>query len=76
VNGRASTWFRATQVRHEGRIRAGSVNQDMTFLEADLNLNDEIDTAYRSKYHRYAAHIVNSIVSPKARSATIKLEPR
>jgi hypothetical protein len=24
VNGRPSTWFRETQVRHEGRIRAGS----------------------------------------------------
>ena len=38
--------------------------------------NDQIDAAYRAKYHRYAASIINSIVSAAARSATIKLVPR
>ena len=35
-----------------------------------------VDAAYRTKYHRYAAGIVSSVVSPEARSATIKLVPR
>ncbi len=74
--GRTSAWFRATQVRHEGHIQAGGVEKDVTFVDADPHINDEIDAAYRDKYRRYAANIVGSIVTPKARSATIKLVPR
>jgi hypothetical protein len=77
VNGRTGAWFRGTQVRHEGHIRAGGVYKDVTFVEeADLDISDQIDAAYCTKYHRYAASIINSIVSPMARSATIKLIPR
>ncbi len=77
VNGRTSAWFRGVQSRHEGQIRAGGVEKDVTFVEeADPGLNDQIDVAYRSKYRRYAPGIINSIISPEARSATIKLIPR
>ena len=76
VNGRTSAWFRGTQVRHEGHIQAGGVSKDVTYVEADPALNDQIDAAYRTKYRRYAASIVDTIVSPEARSATIKLVPR
>jgi hypothetical protein len=76
VNGRTGAWFCGTQVRHEGHIWAGGVEKDVTFVEADHNLNDQIDTAYRAKYRRYAANIIGTIVSPEARSATIKLVPR
>ena len=76
VNGRTGTWFRGTQVRREGRIWAGGVEKDVTFVDADPGLNDQIDAAYRTKYRRYAASIISSVVSPKARSATIRLAPR
>ena len=77
VNGRGSDWFRGVQTRHEGHIRAGGVEKDVTFVEElDPNINDQIDAAYRVKYRRYAASIINSIVSQAARSATIKLAPR
>jgi hypothetical protein len=77
VYGRTSAWFRGTQVQREGRIWAGGVEKDVTFVEeADPDLNDQIDAAYRTKYRRYAASIIRSIVSPEARSATIKLVPR
>jgi len=75
VNGRTASWFRGTQVRHGGRIQAGGVDKDVTFVDASPDLNDQIDAVYRSKYRRYAASIINSIVSPTARSATIKLIP-
>ncbi len=75
--GRTSAWFRGVQARHEGHIRAGGVDKDVSFVDvSDSDLNDPIDAAYRTKYRRYAASIVNSIVSPEARSATIKLVPR
>ena len=76
VNGRTSAWFRGTQDRHEGHIRADSVEKDVIFVDAAPDLNDQIDAAYRTKYRRYAASIIRSIVSPEARSTTIKLVPR
>ena len=77
VNGRTGAWFRGTQERHEGRIWAGSVQKDVTFVEEAVpTINDQNDAAYRTKYRRYAANIISSVVSPEARSATIKLVPR
>ena len=76
--GRGSAWFRGVQVRHEGRIRAGGVEKDVSFGDAgaDPNLNDQIDTAYRTKYRRYEETYVKPVVSPEVRSTTIKLVPR
>jgi hypothetical protein len=76
VYGRTSAWFRGTQDRHEGHIRAGGVDKDVLFLEADDEVNDKLDAAYRTKYHRYSARFVDPVVSLEARAATIKLVPR
>jgi hypothetical protein len=77
VYGRGSAWFRGTQVRHEGHIRAGGIDKDVTFVEeSDPDMPEHIDAAYRTKYRRYATSIINSIISLEARSATIKLVPR
>jgi hypothetical protein len=76
VNGRTSAWFCGTRVRHEGHIEAGGVAKDVTFVDADPGINDKLDAAYRTKYRRYAASIINSIVTPKARSTTMKVVPR
>jgi hypothetical protein len=74
--GRAGGWFLATQVRHEGHIRAGGVDKDVTFADADPDLDDQIDAAYRDKYRRYGPSIIGGVVNPGARAATIKLVPR
>jgi hypothetical protein len=76
VNGRTSDWFRGTQRRHEGRVRAGGVEKDVAFVEADRDGEDRIDAAYREKYQRYAKNIVDTTLTPDARSATLKLVPR
>jgi len=76
VRGPTSAWFRGTQERHDGRIRAGGVEKDVTFVDADHDIDDELDAAYRAKYRRYAGSILNSVLTPQARSATIKLVPR
>jgi len=77
VYGRDSSWFLGTQARHEGHIQAGGVSKDVTFVEeSDPRVHEQIDTAYRTKYRRYAASIINSTLTPEARSATIKLVPR
>jgi hypothetical protein len=74
--GRAGGWFPATQVRHRGHIRAGGVDKDVAFADADPDLNDQIDAAYRDKYRRYGPDIIGGVVNPAARAATIKLVPR
>jgi hypothetical protein len=76
VNGRTSDWFRGTQRRHEGRIRAGGVDKKVTFVEAAADLEARIDDAYRRKYRRYAKSIVDSTLTPHARSAALKLVPQ
>ena len=76
VRGRKGYWFRSTQERHEGRIRAGGVQQDVAFVDAGRDIDDEVDAAYQAKYRRYAGSILNSVLTPEARSTTIKLVPR
>jgi hypothetical protein len=76
VKGSSGHWFRGTQERHEGRIRARGVQQDVTFVDAGHDTDDEVDAAYRAKYRRYAGSILNSVLTPEARSTTIKLVPR
>ena len=79
VGGRTAAWFRRAQARHEGHVRAGGVDKDVTFVEVDANpgsLDDQIDAAYRAKYGRRYPSIVPSIVRPEARPAILKLVPR
>ncbi len=74
--GRTSTWLRGTQVRHEGHIQAGGVEKVVNFVDADRDIDDQIEAALRTKCRRYAASLINYTVNPEARSATIKLVPR
>jgi hypothetical protein len=72
--GHGGAWFRVAQLNHEGRIRAGGIEKNVTFVEEnDPGINDKIDTAYRTKYRRHGAQYVNAMVAPEARATTIKL---
>jgi hypothetical protein len=73
--GRGGAWFRGAQERHEGHIQAGGVEKDVTFVEeADPDINDQIDAAYRTKYRRYPQYVAPMLVA-EVRSTTIKLVP-
>ena len=75
VNGRGSGWFRGVLVQHEGRIRAGGVEKDVTFVEvSDPAVIEQVDDAYRAKYHRYPQYVAPMLV-PEARTATVRLVP-
>jgi hypothetical protein len=75
--GRNGSWFRAAQVRHQGRIRAGGVEKDVVFApENDAGINDEIDATYRTKYRSYSAQYVDPMVAAGARGTTMKLVAR
>ena len=76
VNGRTSAWFRGVLARHAGRIWAGGVEKDVTFVEeGDPGINDQIDAAYLAKYRRYPQYVAPMVV-PTSQAATIKLLPR
>jgi hypothetical protein len=74
VNGRSASWFRRAQDRHEARISVVGVTKDVRLVETGED-TDAIDAAYRTKYRRYAARIIDSIISPQAGAATLKLVP-
>ena len=52
------------------------MRKDVTFAAPEDGIDEELDAAYRAKYRRYSASIVNSVLTPQARSATVKLVPR
>lgn len=71
--GRAAHWLRGVQVRHEGQIRAGGVVKQVACVEeTDPRVNDQIDTAYRTKYRRYPQYVA-PMLTPEVRATTIKL---
>jgi hypothetical protein len=76
VNGPDAAWFRGTQVQHEGHVRGGGIDRDVTFVDAPHDVDDALDAAYRAKYGRYPTNIVDSIVTPQARSTTLEVVPR
>jgi hypothetical protein len=76
VRGSGGHWFRGTQETHQGQIRAAGLQQDVTFVDADHDIDEAVDAEYRAKYRRYAGSILNSVLTPAARSSTLKLVPR
>jgi hypothetical protein len=75
VDGPDSAWYRGALQRHQGHISAGGVEKDVDFVDADHEIDDEIDDTYRAKYSYFPTGL-NHIVRPAARSTTLKLVPR
>ena len=75
--GRAGAWFRIAQARHEGQIRAGGVERDVTLVEeTDAGINNQVDAEYRTKNGRYSSEYLDPMVADEARATTMKLIPR
>jgi len=73
--GPANPWYRRARASGSGRIRAGGVEQDVTFAGADDGVQEDIDSAYHAKYDRYGPGIVGPVVGPDAHKLTIRLVP-
>lgn len=71
-NGR----FRRAKASGEGRIRAGGVERDVAFEETEHSVDADLHAAYHAKYDRYGASMVETVVSPEAARATLRLAPR
>jgi hypothetical protein len=76
INGRNAGWFSGVQEHHAGHIQAGGIDSDVTVEDAGHELDDRLDAAYRAKYGRYPESVVGTVVTPAARSTTLKLTPR
>jgi hypothetical protein len=74
--GPDGSWFRNARASRRGHILAGGVSKNVTFAEArDSALNDQIDSAYRTKYGRYSPAYVGPMVAAEVRATTIRLVP-
>ena len=73
--GPGSAWFRGVKDSHHGKIRAGVIEREVTFIDTDdPSINAAIDVRYRAKYGD--SGYVTPMVTEPARSTTIKLVPR
>ena len=73
-NGRNSSWYQAAVRQKAGRIIAVGVTKDVLFEPIEGPNSDAIDDAYRAKYHN--SPYLSSMVSERARAATVKITPR
>ncbi len=73
--GTAGGWYRAAHATHQGHVRAGGLERDVTFEDAPDDVDDAVDAGYRQKYGRYSGY-VEPMVAAQARATTLKLVPR
>jgi hypothetical protein len=74
--GPETGWYRRARASGVGRIRAGGVERDVTFADADGAAQGDIDAAYQDKYGRYGRGIVNTVVGEQVHPLTIRLVPQ
>lgn len=74
--GPDNPWYRRAKASGAGRIRAGGIERDVSFADAEPETYGAIDAAYYAKYDRYGSAIVGTVVGPAAAPLTIRLIPR
>lgn len=78
VRGIEGTWYRHVRETDRAHVTARALNADVNVEDAgtDVALAKRLDTAYRTKYQRYAQRIVDSVLTPAAKASTLRLTPR
>jgi hypothetical protein len=76
AHGPDNPWFRRAKASGTGRIRAGGLERDVTFGDADPGARAAIDAAYHAKYDSYGPAIVNPVVGAQTAPVTIRLLPQ
>jgi hypothetical protein len=74
--GSRSAWHRIARESGRARISAAGAETDITVEDADKRVLDQVDTAYREKYGRRYASIVDTTNDPEHRATTLRLLPR
>jgi hypothetical protein len=73
-NGQASRWYQAAMRQKAGRITVAGLMKEVAFESVEGPINDRIDDAYRAKYH--GSPYLNPMIGARARSATVRINPR
>jgi hypothetical protein len=77
-NGKNSRWYKAALKQKAGRIIAAGITKEVTFEPVDDNadgqINNRIDEAYKSKYK--GSSYLNPMITGAARMATVRIKPR
>jgi hypothetical protein len=76
VKGRSGTWFQGALAAGQGQIRAGGIERDVAFEEADPEVHAPVTAAYHEKYDRYGPSVVGTVVSADSAASTLRLVPR
>ena len=74
--GPENRWFVRAKRSGAGRIRAGGVERDVTFVDAAGERPAELDAVYHKKYDRYGPRIVATVVGQRVADLTLRLVPR
>lgn len=74
-NGHTSRWYGSALSHHAGRITAGGVGKDVSFVPIDeASLNARIDDAYRAK--SAGSPYLPPIVTDRVLASTMRVDPR
>ena len=73
AGGPERPWYRHASASGTGRLRAGGIERDVTFGDADPAIHEAADSAYHTKYDRFGPGPVSSVTGPNAHPVTIRL---
>ena len=78
VKGVDGPWYRHVRATDQARVTSAGVTADVVVEDAsgDSALAGRLDAAYREKYRRDPGSMVNSVLTPAALAATLRLTPR
>jgi hypothetical protein len=72
--GSDGRWYRDVTAHPNGHIASGGVESDVRFTEAEVQIGDLVDSAYRDKYARFPSY-VGPMLTDHARATTLRLLP-
>jgi len=74
AGGPGRPWYRHALASGNGRVRAGGVEADVSFIPSDHAPHEAIDAAYHAKYDRYGPEPVGHVTGHPSHLVTIRLE--
>ena len=64
-------WYRHARTSGTGRLHTGGIDRDVTFVDADPDIHDAVDSAYHAKYDRFAPGPVSHVTGPDPYPVTV-----
>ena len=76
AHGPDNGWYRRAAASGLGRIRAGGLERDVAFADADAAVAAPLHAEYHRKYDQYGSAVVDPVVSTLSETATLRVTPR